>query len=748
MKGGDTFWCRLILMKKKMTRADFEKIVADKYKQAKSVVMDTGLVEKEDFVVIYDSIVAGARTENFYCQRCGHTEQRPKAGYYHTSNYVCPDCGNDNITSSRNVNRRERKMFVKPNESGAEGFVFSVGYYFPDENDFTPLGEEPKARTPWYKMEPVMTVNIKYAFVFDREYGWFMYNGEKLYKRGCQDEVDRLVEINRMTPMVGSEMESADWNDLLAEAKTFEAKRAAQASVRKANSKSTVLEDMRAQYRAQVIDEDIIKEPAHTFLKYIYSQDEAGTSYQTVCTKCGHEFITQDKEDEYGHSATPVCPHCGFTFPVMSGHRYSSYGTHEYTDVVVYENTNLPENDLLVRIFRVNHNYEPTKELETTVTEFQRVFCGKKVTVYGKDDIYGRGRKVKQDFTKATIRDLCGAISGWRVDGVTIQTKDDIRDIIRNSCLMYSGAVEAYGIGDSRYKQVAELPHMKYIMTWYKNPGIELVAKANMSNIAKHMLDYPDHMHEGKTIAEIIGLPAPVVKVAMKEDMTYEDMVAYGALYNTDNTLTYQLYKEIKECGIGSHHLVSLRRNHNIDYAKAMKYFEAVYNHQCIEKREAATLWLDYLRMATDLKMDLTDKSRLFPGSLKKEHDVAMFAHRAIQVELDKAAFAKQAEINASYEYSYKDLVAIVPRTPQEIVEEATRQKNCLRSYVERVKRGDTVVVFIRKKEDPEATYVTAEVYGGILTQLKGYCNSNPRQKDLVEFVTHWAKARNIVIDC
>ena len=75
-------------MKKKMTRADFEKIVADKYKQAKSMVMDAGLVEKEDFVVIYDSIVAGARTENFYCQKCGHTEQRPKAGYYHTSNYV------------------------------------------------------------------------------------------------------------------------------------------------------------------------------------------------------------------------------------------------------------------------------------------------------------------------------------------------------------------------------------------------------------------------------------------------------------------------------------------------------------------------------------------------------------------------------------------------------------------------------------------------------------------------------------
>ena len=734
-------------MKKKMTRADFEKIVAAKFQEVKDIVVSEHLVEKEDFVVIYDSIVAGERTENFYCQACGNIEQKPKVGYYHTSNYVCPSCGNSNVTSSRNVNRRERKLFVKENESGAEGFVFSVGYYFPDEDEVTPLSSN-TTRTPWYKMEPIVSINVKYAFIFDREYGWFMYNGQKMYKRGCQDEVDRLVELNKMTPMVGCAMTNDDWQEILTEAKSFEAKRSAQASARKANSKSTVLEDMRAGYRAQVIDEDLIKEPTHTFLRYIYSQDENGTLYKTVCTKCGHEFISRDKEDEYGRERTsPVCPNCGYTIPKMTN-RYSSLGTHEYADVVVFENTNLPENDLLVRAFRVNYNYEPTKELETTVTEFQRIFFGKKVTVYGKDDYYSRGRKVKGDLVKATIRDLCSAVAGWRVEGLTIQEKDTIRDIIRNSYLMYSGAVEAYGLGDPRYRQVLDLPHMKYIMTWYKNPGIELLAKANMSNITKHMMDYPDHMYEGKTVADIVGLPAPVVKVAMKHDFTYEDMVAYGALYNGDNSITYQMYEEIKACGIGSHHLIALRKNHNIDYAKSLKYFEAVYNHQCIEKREAATLWLDYLRMATDLKMDLTDKSRLFPGSLKKEHDVAMFAHRAIQVELDKAAFAKQAEINAAYEYSYKDLVAIIPRTPQEIVEEATRQKNCLRSYVERVKRGDTVVVFIRKKDDPEATYVTAEVYGGILTQLKGYCNSNPRHKELVEFVTHWAKARNIVIDC
>ena len=47
--------------------------------------------------------------------------------------------------------------------------------------------------------------------------------------------------------------------------------------------------------------------------------------------------------------------------------------------------------------------------------------------------------------------------------------------------------------------------------------------------------------------------------------------------------------------------------------------------------------------------------------------------------------------------------VFVIPRTPEQIIEEATKQKNCLRSYVESVKRGDTVVALV----DDSATVKT-----------------------------------------
>jgi hypothetical protein len=148
--------------------------------------------------------------------------------------------------------------------------------------------------------------------------------------------------------------------------------------------------------------------------------------------------------------------------------------------------------------------------------------------------------------------------------------------------------------------------------------------------------------------------------------------------------------------------------------------------------------------MATMLHFDLTEKSRKYPGSLKKEHDVAMFASKALKQEIDLQMFTMQAEKNAYYEYTYEKLMVTVPKTPEDVVQEATRQHNCLRSYLQRIRNGDTVVVFIRYKETPDDSYVTVEINNNYIVQVKGKYNSNPMNKELYEFISHWTKARGI----
>ena len=53
---------------------------------------------------------------------------------------------------------------------------------------------------------------------------------------------------------------------------------------------------------------------------------------------------------------------------------------------------------------------------------------------------------------------------------------------------------------------------------------------------------------------------------------------------------------------------------------------------------------------------------------------------------------------------------------------------NCVGSYVDRVSNGHSLVFFIRKKDEPDASFVTAEYRGHNITQL--YYKNNRRVSD------------------
>ena len=327
-----------------------------------------------------------------------------------------------------------------------------------------------------------------------------------------------------------------------------------------------------------------------------------------------------------------------------------------------------------------------------------------------------------------------------------MQTDEEAANIINSSCLAHSGLVEAYGLGDARYTSFEKPGAMHYLAAWYKNPGLELVLKANLSLALNDIIMRGVTVAKANSLKEIFGVSNAVVKMAIKNNLNVDDIMNLNRLHELDNTITIEQYNEMRD--LSARRFADLKHLYGISYTNALKYIQNAYDHQCIEKTDIVSLWLDYLRMASTLKMDLTDKSRLYPASLKKEHDVAVFAYRAVKVELDKKEFEATAEQNAYYEYTYKDLMVRIPRTPEEIVEEATRQKNCLRSYVDRVRRGDTIVAFVRYKEHPDNTYVTAEIHDQKLVQLKGYANTNPSTSELTEFVAHWAKAKKFKIVC
>lgn len=142
----------------------------------------------------------------------------------------------------------------------------------------------------------------------------------------------------------------------------------------------------------------------------------------------------------------------------------------------------------------------------------------------------------------------------------------------------------------------------------------------------------------------------------------------------------------------------------------------------------------DYLRDLDTLK--LTGEKYLFPKDFQDIH--FRYAEEAQDLrDEDKSKNIKAvAEMMAPvYEGSDGIYVTILPRSSGALRVEGKKMHHCVGGYSDKMARGDCVIVFIRKAEDPETPFVTAEFNQfGNCVQVRGKCNSRPDDETMVWF--------------
>ena len=101
------------------------------------------------------------------------------------------------------------------------------------------------------------------------------------------------------------------------------------------------------------------------------------------------------------------------------------------------------------------------------------------------------------------------------------------------------------------------------------------------------------------------------------------------------------------------------------------------------------------------------------------------------------------------YLYHNQKYCVIAPVTPQEIENEGSILKHCVRSYLRSVYDGLTTILFIRKLDEPDIPYFTAEVNtDDEIVQIKGLENASiDTAYELVAFVKEWAEEKNLKLN-
>lgn len=161
-------------------------------------------------------------------------------------------------------------------------------------------------------------------------------------------------------------------------------------------------------------------------------------------------------------------------------------------------------------------------------------------------------------------------------------------------------------------------------------------------------------------------------------------------------------------------------------FEEVMKYMKKQCGDNYNEWTYAYNLLKDYNHMC-DMMQVTPDK---FPKDIKTAHDNIMLAFNAKKNEVYNASIANVAEtfkkqvesINKSIPEEY---VVVMPKSSKDVVQEGQAMHNCVGSYVSRIATNASVIFFIRKKESPDESFITAEYARGTLTQIF-YKNNRP----------------------
>lgn len=453
------------------------------------------------------------------------------------------------------------------------------------------------------------------------------------------------------------------------------------------------------------IDSDLMLKSR--YLLYQYTGKEEQNAH---CSHCGAYVKIRGLR----HQKFSVCPACGTKAKALAEGRISQYGFTDHISFCVvqrYGGTNI-----VSRHFDMSRAYEHDTVLHRLTYKdrwfesVRSIWCrtGKKV----ESDDYEMGiYKRNTDNGMSWIPYHDAPYPPHRI------YPNGLSDELRGTWAQYCG-LDAFAKG--RYLVKID----GYLTYWAKNPAMEYIVKGGLYRLAAEVSELIRSPYSGlrtldaKTLRRYAG-----------------DLIRYNGGYNAllafeslDKSGWHGDPREVirfMEQSSDYNRIADLAR-----YTGLKRINDYLEKYKCRDVRELQ----DYWHMQEALGANMTEKKVLFPDNLSKAHDETVKEYNKRKDEIMVHGFQLAAQrIEKQFSFMAGGIMIVVPKTADDLVNEGKTLSHCVRSYAERVAKGETVILFVRKAEEPEKPYFTMEVCNGRVVQLRGKNNCAPKA-DVTKF--------------
>lgn len=159
----------------------------------------------------------------------------------------------------------------------------------------------------------------------------------------------------------------------------------------------------------------------------------------------------------------------------------------------------------------------------------------------------------------------------------------------------------------------------------------------------------------------------------------------------------------------------------------------------------------DYINMHKNLNPDtpitIEDYKIKDLEDLRRRHDRLVIAQKEFNDKSFAEKWATQKPRWEKFCYKDKDFEIVAPESGEEVVAEGRILDHCVGGYVDRIAKGETIILFMRKRSDPQKPFYTLNISpdGTRLIQAHGYKNRWPAtDPETLPFLDKWVEKFNL----
>ena len=270
----------------------------------------------------------------------------------------------------------------------------------------------------------------------------------------------------------------------------------------------------------------------------------------------------------------------------------------------------------------------------------------------------------------------------------------------------------------------------RMVHTLARNPEYERLIKVGLYSLTIDMMSRSLSTNKGeKKLWNYLGISKEYYKMAVEQDVKVRHVMVMQQATQYNMHLTYEqicFYKKYyyNTCG------EIFKLGHPTKFYRYLKELVATSDR-------LAGDYIDYLEDLRVLGVE-RDKSLYFPKNFQAVHTQYAAMRRERDNEIEKATVRKKnkilkklvEEISPIFTMEDESMQIVIPTSKMDFTKEGQNQHNCVAGYYERMIKRETVVVFLRKKENINQSYCTVELSPeGDIRQNRIACNREAPQE-------------------